>query len=244
MSLREEEKHAGLETLELFSGADVFNEWLFNNITDYCKGTTLEIGSGIGNISKYLLAQNDKVALSDLSEDYCSILKKKFSHNPNLLAIHQIDLASPEFEEKYGVLFQSFETIVALNVVEHIKNDVLAVDNCKKLLKNDGRLIVLVPAYQFLFNDFDTELGHYRRYTRKSLRLLLEHQQFDVIVTKYFNAFGMIGWWFTGSLLKKKIIPKWQLQFFNKFVPLFKLIDKLLLQRTGLSVIAVAKNKL
>jgi 2-polyprenyl-3-methyl-5-hydroxy-6-metoxy-1,4-benzoquinol methylase len=236
------ENHTGLETLELFAQAETFNTWLFENIAPYCSGTVLEIGSGIGNISKHLLARNKEVALSDLSDDYCAVLKEKYSSNPHLLGIYQIDLALPEFDSRYASLFKSFDTVVALNVVEHIRQDGLALENCKKLLKENGRLILLVPAYQFLFNHFDQELGHYRRYTKKTLAKLLAGQGLTLQKIKYFNMAGIPGWWFTGAVLKKRIIPSWQLSAFNKLVPLFKIIDKLFARKLGLSVIAIAKK--
>jgi SAM-dependent methyltransferase len=232
---------AGLETLELFSNAPSFNRWLFESIVPYCQGSILEIGSGIGNISRYLLQQPGPVFLSDLRVEYCDTLRGLFGNSSNLGAVFQLDLSLPDFEDKYAQWMHQFDTVVALNVIEHIRADGLAVTNCKKLLKKNGHLIVLVPAYNWLFNSLDLELGHFKRYQKKSLKKLLESQGMEVSRSRYFNAAAIPGWWFSGSVLKKKIVPYHQLRIYNKLVPLFRMIDRLLMQNTGLSVIAVAK---
>jgi len=237
-----EKDHSGLETLELFANAPHFNKWLFENISPYCQGNILEIGSGIGNISKLLLQQNLPVTLSDLRKDYCEQLRLLFGQNRNLQNILQIDLSLPDFENVYAKLLHQFDTVIALNVVEHIEDDKLVINNCRKLLKPNGRVIILVPAFMKLYNSFDKELGHFRRYNKKNLGRLIQTQQLKIVMMEYFNCAGILGWWFTGSVLKKKIIPGNQLAIYEKMVPLFRLIDKLLMKRIGLSVIVVASG--
>ena len=232
---------AGLETLELFSQTHSFNRWLFDSIASYCRGSILEIGSGIGNISKYLLQMQGPVTLTDLRAEYCNKLTSLFSGRPSLEAVCQLDISSPVFEQAYPSLLHRFDTVVALNVIEHIRNDALAVNNCKNLLRKNGLLIVLVPAYQWLFNTLDVELGHFKRYRAESLKQLLQAQGMEVVHTRYFNSAAMPGWWLAGSVMKKKIVPYGQLKLYNRMVPAFRMLDRLLMHQTGLSVIAVAK---
>jgi SAM-dependent methyltransferase len=231
---------SGLETLQLFANAPHFNKWLFDNISPYCQGSTLEIGSGIGNISKLLLQQNLPVTLSDLRLEYCEYLRSHFADNRNLQNVSQVDLSLTDFENVYPQLQHQFDTVIALNVVEHIENDKLAVANCEKLLKSKGRIIILVPAYTKLYNSFDKALGHFRRYDKKSLIRLIQSQPLKIVHTEHFNCGGILGWWFTGSILGKPTIPPNQLAVYEKLVPLFRFIDQLVFKRIGLSVIAVA----
>lgn len=134
-----------------------------------------------------------------------------------------------------------YDTVFALNVVEHIKDDLLALKNCKKLLKRGGHVVILVPAYQWLYNRFDKELEHYRRYTKNNLARLMADAKLLVIHSQYFNLAGMAGWFVSGKILKKKTIPKDQMSLYNKLVPIFKVVDKTLFNKVGLSVIAVGK---
>lgn len=232
----------GLETLNVVAAADNFNRWMYETILPYCSGDILEIGSGTGNISEFFLKDGHRICLSDIRENYCQLLHQKFKDDPNLIDIVQMDLVHPEFEKVYSKFIGTFNSVFALNVVEHIEDDALAIANCRKLLKDGGTLIILVPAYQWLYNNFDKELYHYRRYARKSLSSLLEKNNFKIIRAMSFNAFGILGWFVSGSVMRKKIIPSGQMKIYNKLVPAFRFFDHLLFKRIGLSVIAVGKK--
>jgi 2-polyprenyl-3-methyl-5-hydroxy-6-metoxy-1,4-benzoquinol methylase len=231
----------GEETLKAIAAADKFNGWMFDTIAPFCKGSVLEVGSGIGNISNFFLENNYDITLSDIRENYCETLQSKFCHFKNCKGVINLDLVDPAFDSKYSSLIGSFDTVFALNVVEHIKDDKLAIANCKKLLKTSGHVIILVPAYNTLYCDLDKELEHYRRYTKKTLRNIIT-SSFTLMHEQYFNAMGIAGWIYSGKILKIKVIPTKQMKIYNAFVPLFKLIDALLFHKLGLSVIAVGKN--
>lgn len=233
---------SGLQTLERFANAPRFNRWMFETIQPFCKGHVLEVGSGIGNLSTFFLEKNFRLTASDLRDEYINILHGKFGRHPNLESIRSINLAEENFETRFPDLLEKFDTVVALNVIEHIKGDKLAIDNCRKMLKPGGHLVILVPAYQILYNLFDEELGHYVRYDRDSLNELLESQGMEVFRTKYFNSVGIIGWMINGSIFRKRLIPKWQLGLYDKLVPVIKIIDKITFHGVGLSILAVARK--
>lgn len=230
--------YEGMEILSVIENANYFNEWMYNTIKPYCSGKILEIGSGIGNISTYFVRDKKQITLTDLRANYCDILKKKFS-----TTVINLDLVHPNFDVEYKDFLGTFDSVFALNVVEHIKDDIHAIANCKKLLKTNGTLIILVPAYQFLYNNFDIELEHFRRYTHKSLLKILEANDLKTKKPFYFNFIGIIGWWFSGSILKKKTIPEGQMGLFNKLVPIFKFVDWITFRKIGLSVICVSFKK-
>lgn len=232
----------GQDTLNALDKADAFNRWMYDTISPFCKGDILEIGSGIGNISVQFLKENRKLMVSDIRGSYCELLRKKFGSDSNCLGVMKIDLVHPEFDLQYQPFFQRFDTVFALNVIEHIEKDHLAIANASKFLKPGGNLVILVPSYSFLFNEFDRKLEHYRRYTLKNLVLLFVNQKLKVIHSQYFNLAGIAGWFFSGRLLKRKIIPEGQLKLFNRLVPLFKLLDALVFRRAGLSSIVVGQK--
>jgi 2-polyprenyl-3-methyl-5-hydroxy-6-metoxy-1,4-benzoquinol methylase len=233
----------GQKTLETISAATRFNEWMFKTIKPFCKGHVLEVGCGIGNISKLLIKNKFQTSLSDYSDQYFDILRKQFSDNGQVENIYKVDLAVEEFGSAYPELLNKFDTIIAMNVVEHIQDDHLAIRNCRKMLAPNGHLIILVPAYSFLFNSFDRELVHFRRYNKKTLTKLFTDEKLEIIHKQYFNAAGIAGWYINGSLLKKKLIPEDQMKIFDKLVPAFKVTDKLIMNRFGLSVIHVGRKR-
>lgn len=231
----------GHETLNVIAQADKFNEWMYETVRPFISGTVLEIGSGIGNMSEFLFRPAQKLYLSDFNETYIALLRKRFSGYKKLGEVFSMDLNDQDFDKKFASLFSSFDTIIALNVVEHIENDGLAISNCKKLLKKGGNLIILVPAYQALYNRFDKELGHYRRYTRKKLKSMID-AHLKIAHSQYFNFPGIFGWFLSGMIMRNKNIPSSQMGLFNKLVPVFKIVEKIVSGRAGLSVIVVAKN--
>jgi 2-polyprenyl-3-methyl-5-hydroxy-6-metoxy-1,4-benzoquinol methylase len=233
---------SGAKTLDAISEADRFNKWMYETIKPFCKGNILEIGSGIGNISTYFIEDDLSIQLTDIRKGYCEKLKQKFAGKPNLLGVVSMNLVDDNFDNKFADHFNTYETVFALNVVEHIKDDDLALQNCYKLLKSGGCLIILVPSYQLLYNQFDIELGHYRRYNKKKLSNLFYKNNYDIIHKQYFNCAGIFGWYFTGKILKRKTIPKGQMSIYNSLVPVFKILDKIIFNSIGLSTICVGKK--
>lgn len=233
----------GISTLENLSVANRLNDWMFDSIRPYVKGRILEIGSGIGNISSCFIKNDIPLCVSDYSSHYCTLLSNKFRDEELVEGVFQIDLSDTDFEERYASLIGQFDTVFALNVIEHIRNDKLAISNCKKLLADNGHLIILVPAWQMLYNSFDIALEHFKRYTRTSVSQLFQSQQLTIIRTWYFNLAGILGWFVSGNILRKKTLPSGQLSFYNKLVPLFRIADKVTFNQVGLSVIIVGKKQ-
>lgn len=231
----------GEQTLEAIAAADKFNNWMFKTIEPFCKGNILEIGSGIGNISEFFITNNYSITLSDIRDNYCASLKEKFEGRSGCKAIININLTDDDFDKKHGPILGQFDTVFALNVVEHIEDDLLALRNCHKLLKSGGQVVILVPAFNTIYNRFDKELEHFRRYTKSSLSKVIE-RDFELIHSQYFNAMGIPGWVVSGGILKNKTLPKNQVKLYNALVPAFKLVDKALFNSIGLSVIQVGRK--
>lgn len=232
----------GSETLGTISEAGVFNKWMYSAISPYLNGKILEIGSGLGNISAFLLEDKQNVTLSDLRPEYCSYLTRHFRESRSLEDVVKIDIAEKNFDAVYSHLLGSFDSLFALNVIEHIEDDATALNNCKKLLKDQGTLVILVPSYKWLFCRFDRELGHFRRYNRNSLRSLVSTTGIEIQNLFNFNAAGVAGWLLFGKLLNGRQIREGQMKIYDNFVSLFRLIDRLLFHKFGLSLIITGKK--
>jgi SAM-dependent methyltransferase len=232
----------GFETLKVIADAVQFNNWTYDTIKPHCHGKILEIGSGIGNISERFINNGADITVSDIRSNYIGFLRSKFPLLEQDNRIVMMDLVDPEFDHSFRHLFETFDTVFALNVIEHIENDRLAVENCKKLLKKGGKLVLLMPAYSWLYNSFDKELYHYRRYNSTSMQKLMLSGGLETEKTFYFNAGGIPGWFISGKLLHNKTIPQGQMNLFDKLVPFFRLLDELLMKKIGLSVISVARK--
>lgn len=232
----------GTATLGIIGSAENFNRWMYDTVKIHCRGKILEIGSGTGNISKYFLSDGYDLSLSDRSDYYCGILNDLAGEYPRPPEIILMDIAAPRLDPAYTRYFGKFDSIVMLNVLEHISDEKTALANCAKFLSDGGSIIVLVPAFQSLYNTFDRTLGHYRRYSRRDLENVLSGCRYKIEYSRYFNAFGILGWFFSGKILGKKLIPPGQMKLYNSLIVFFKILDRLVLNRFGLSVIAVGKK--
>jgi len=231
----------GFISLEVIAKADLFNKWMFESIEEFAKGNILEIGSGIGNISRFFIQKNFQITLSDVDDFYLNTLRNQFSHSANVQDFVKVDLQDTTFEKNYGSLREKFDTVFYLNVLEHLQDDGLAIRNSLFMLKPGGFLIILVPAYSFLYSRMDKALNHYRRYNRKRLNALLSNHGMPVKKSFYFNAAG-IGAWLYAKATQLETVPEKEMKSFNKIVPLAKMLDKILLHKIGLSVVSIAQK--
>jgi 2-polyprenyl-3-methyl-5-hydroxy-6-metoxy-1,4-benzoquinol methylase len=225
----------GLHTLEAVSEAVHFNRWMFEQVLPSMQHKVLEVGSGIGNISEFFIQVGVDITLSDIRDNYCDALKKKFPGR-NVL---KMDLVDPQFEQKYAALAGTFDGVFALNVVEHIEADLLALKNIGYLLKPGGKVLILVPAGPLLYNKIDKGLYHFRRYTRRSLLRVLSGAGFRVEKSWMFNAMGIPAWVAGGLVFRSNELKKGQMNAYDKLIPLARLLDAFTFKKVGLSVIAV-----
>jgi SAM-dependent methyltransferase len=229
-------------TLETLSAAAGFNRWMYETIAPYIVGPVLEIGSGIGNISAHVLGGGHETYLSDLRPHYCERLRETLGQHPRCRDVLHLDLVAPHFEQTYARHLGRFGSVIALNVVEHIADDRLAIRNCCKLLHSSGRLIILVPAYKLLYNRFDRALGHFRRYSPRRLEKMFSANGLNVLDAFHFNLAGILGWFVSGSVLRQATISSRQMGWYNCLVRLFRLLDRMTFRSIGLSVVAIGQN--
>lgn len=232
----------GKATLDAVSRAGKFNYWMYQQVKPYLKGNVLEVGSGTGNISSFIAADGFNTVLSDIQPAYADLLTRKFSDTSSIKGVLQIDMQDPQFTTRYASLKGSFDAICMLNVIEHLSDDRIAVANCRFLLKDKGHLILLAPAYSFLFCQLDRNLGHFRRYTTRSLAKVCADNGFTILQQRYFNIAGIAGWLVSGKILGSVQLQPGQMKLFDNLMPLVKLADAMCLNRAGLSAIVAAQK--
>lgn len=225
----------GAETLAVMAEAPRFNTWMYDTIEPWLGRRILEVGSGIGNMSAELLKRADHLVVTDLDPWYRGQLAHRFAARPQV-RVEQLELPDAGARDRFAA--DRLDTVVALNVVEHIEDDVAAVRSMGELVVPGGRVVVLVPALPGLYGELDRQLGHYRRYTRRSLGSVFTRAGLRMERLFWFNRVGILGWWFNGRIRRLKQIPLSQLRSFDALVPLLRLEQYLKLP-FGQSLIAV-----
>jgi len=228
--------------LAIVAQSDNFNNWMYGEIKPYVKGDILEVGSGLGTFSQKIIADfpQSEIYLSDINEEYLLKLREKFGVKNNVKVI-KLDLNNKSDFTAIGE--NKFNAIICLNVLEHVVDDSLALQEMKKLLKPDGFLILLVPSHPWLYNKLDRAVGHYRRYNQQELKQKLTQVGFKLERIFHFNFFAIFGWFGEGSVLQQSIHNHNLFWLFDKLVPIFKWLEKhFLFKRLGISLIVIAKK--
>lgn len=214
------EDQYGSEILARLRRAPRFTRWMAEVIRPYVGERVLEIGAGIGNLTLNL-APRSLYWASDINSHYLDELRKLQDTRPYLRASH-VDLTSGEsFPSE-----QKFDTVICLNVLEHVEDDRRALRNVWQALDEGGRAIILVPQGQALYGSLDRMLGHFRRYSREQLTAVAESVEFRVSNILAFNRAGSPAWWLNGKMLRRTNFGLVQIKTLNLLVPLFKKMER------------------
>jgi glycosyltransferase involved in cell wall biosynthesis len=227
----------GSQILARLSRAPRFNAWLADTIRPYCGNRVLEIGSGVGNLTERLIPRR-KYVVSDINPLYLQTLATLQADRPYLKTSF-CDVADIG---TYPKAEGPFDTVICLNVIEHVEDDKTSLLNIRSVLEDGGRAIVLVPQGQWNFGTLDEVLGHRRRYSKASLRKLAEDCDFEVKEMLEFNRIGTIAWYLNGKIMRRRTFGLGQVLMLNALTPVFRRIDKIL-PMAPLSLIAVLERK-
>ncbi len=230
-----EESLALTATLQQLAELDAYNRWLFDQFGDCLGERVLEVGAGTGNITQFLCLGDRAVTATDVLPAYRNQLESRFAGQSNV-DIGSFDLTKPAPVEMTS---DKFDTVVCLNVLEHIEDDRFSLGQIGSVLAPRGTLALLVPAHQVLYGEFDRAVGHYRRYSRTKLRDLLVETGFTVRSLRFFSLAATLPWFINGRILKRGFLPVGQTELANRLVPLLKL-ERLIGPPFGLSLIAIA----
>jgi glycosyltransferase involved in cell wall biosynthesis len=214
-----------------------FNRWMADTIREWIGDNVLEIGAGIGNLTAKVLPRYSYTA-SDIDPLHLEFLKTRFSQS-NRVTVRELNI---EDAAAIDALENRFDTVICLNVVEHVEHDEQALQNINRSLMPGGNAIILVPQGQWLYGSLDKALDHYRRYKRDDLIDKCKRAGFTIERVFSFNRVGVFPWFFNGRILRRRNFSKFQLKIYDSFVWLWKLIDRWLPWK-GLSIIVIARKK-
>ncbi|MCX7818032.1 MAG: bifunctional glycosyltransferase/class I SAM-dependent methyltransferase [Kiritimatiellae bacterium] len=226
--------HAILAEMSL---ARRFHQWMAQVMLPYLGLRILEVGAGIGNLSRWL-PRRERLVLSDHDPTYLRLLGDAWAGHP-IVRVARFDLDSDADADALAA--ERFDSVVCANVLEHIADDAAALRRLARVLEPGGRLVLLVPQHPALYGRYDRELGHHRRYRRETLRELVEASGLRVVHMRSFNFAAMLGWWWNSVLWRRRSMSRWQIKAFDLLVPLVSRLERHV-QLPGLSLLCVAER--
>jgi SAM-dependent methyltransferase len=228
-------KYVGSE-LELFSDVWNWKNYWSSQIRPFLNGDILEVGAGIGSNTRLLdTGGTGRWVCLEPDPELMSQLTKNLTAQP---AKRSYEITCGTLESLPG---QLFDTIIYIDVLEHIEHDAEELKNAAAHLKPGGHVIVLSPAHQRLFSPFDTAIGHFRRYN-KALLLAVAPPTLRLECMRYLDCAGMLLSAANMLLLKQSMPTKKQLSIWDRWVvPVSRVLDKPLGYAIGKTIIGVWK---
>ena len=212
-------------------------DWQARLVAPHVGQRVIEIGCGVGNFTRYLLDRELVVGI-DVEPACAEQWQLAFPGKANLLgkAMDVTDAAFLDLKENRP------DTVVCLNVLEHVEDDVTALEHMHAVLPKGGRALLIVPAYEGLYGPIDLNLGHYRRYSKEPFAKLAGSLGFRSKM-KYMNMVGCLGWWMNAKVLKKTEQSEDQIRFFDAaIVPVLSRLEAAIPPPFGQSIFAVLEK--
>ena len=219
--------------LEFFDAAKNWRRYQFENILKYINSSVLDVGPGTGNNIQYYKDKASQITLLEINKNLANSLKLKFDGDKKIIVLNT-DIDSRE---------KKFDTILYMDVLEHIEDDEKEINKALKQLNSGGNLIFFVPAYQFLYSDFDKAIGHIKRYNKKFFLSFKKDENITIIELKYIDSIG-----FFIAVLNKlfnkdnKESIGWGVKIWDKLIFLSKIMDLISLNKFGKSLFCIMKK--
>ena len=218
-----------------------YTDWIARQIQPHCGRRILEVGAGIGNITSRLLEHAELVCALEPNRACFDSLRHRLADVPGFECrpwrIEDCDLEL--------IRSRRIDTIVCVNVLEHVEHDLEALKRLRGMLRGHrGRLVLVVPAVPAAYGPIDAALGHHRRYSRSRLRSVLIDSEFSIQSLRYSNPIGLLGWFFNARVMRRVQQSDAQIRIFDQFiVPWYSQLERLVAPPIGLSLIAAAQTE-
>jgi len=223
-------KYQGKE-LENFDLAKFWRKYIYFKIKLFLKNEILEVGAGIGSFTKNYKDSFNKITLIEPDKYNFKQLKKN-------LKSKNITILNTSIKK----IKKKFNCILYMNVLEHIKDHEKEINFAISKLYRNGFLIILVPAHQKLFTEFDKAVGHYRRYSMNFFKKKFKNSILEKLI--FLDFFGYFLYFFNNLFLKKEVYPsKFKILIWDKiFTPITIVVDFLIRYKFGKNILCIYKK--
>jgi 2-polyprenyl-3-methyl-5-hydroxy-6-metoxy-1,4-benzoquinol methylase len=233
-----QERYAA-DDLETMQEARRYSAHLYDLFRGHIGKRVLEVGAGIGTMSLRLAEAADLVVGLEPNVNCVTRLQDAMRGHPRFV-LRPCHLEECDRAELTG---HRFDTVVCVNVLEHIEDDAAALRTFKDVLIPNGRVLIFVPAVQAAYGPLDAELGHHRRYSKPTLARAFADAGLELLTLRYTNPIGLLGWMYNAHISKSTAHSLTQVRLFETLVAPWALpLERLIPPPIGLSLIAVGQK--
>ncbi len=226
--------------LEIMQEARRYADHVFSLFRHYIGARVLEVGCGISTMSRRLVDVADTVVAIEPNVNCAAIAQRTIGHHPRfeLRICHLEECDRPELAR------YRFDTVFCVNVLEHIKDDVAALRTFRDIVEPAGRVLIFVPAVQAAYGPLDSALGHHRRYSKRSLATAFRRAGLDLLVLRYTNPIGLLGWMYGSRVTGATGHSRLQIRLFETLIAPWALpLERVMPPPIGLSLVAVGRPR-
>lgn len=226
--------------LEAMSFAVNYHRWILDEFRPFLGKKLVEVGAGTGSFSEMLIEEKpEALALVEPSEMF-EFLQKNISQ---LETSTNVNFYNSIFSETADKLSETPDTIIYVNVLEHIEDDAAELQKVYETLETGGHCLIFVPAFMSLYGAFDEKVGHFRRYTKKELEDKMTAAGFKITKSKYFDFAGIFPWYIKYKLFKSDSLNSGAVTAYDKFaVPVTKQFERFLSFPVGKNILLIGKK--
>ncbi len=212
----------GPDILDALADANRFNRWMADTVSPYLGDSVLELGAGMGNLTRHLARRRKRYIATDIDREHLARLQARLQHRPNV-STALCDLSKTA---DFAPFERQIDAVVCLNVLEHVEDDLAGLRNIYSTLRPNGRAIILVPQGAGVYGTLDEALGHFRRYSKDELASKMKAMGFRLEAMLEFNRITYPGWYLNGRILKRRTFSRFQLSVFDRLVPMWRKLDR------------------
>jgi SAM-dependent methyltransferase len=230
------------DELNALEQAKNYYDWLVHEFGPALNGKILEVGAGTGTLSEILLTRPcERLICLEPARNLIPALRRRLqdsvSHDST------VDIVANTFEGYCrDAGDKTVDSIVCINVLEHILNDLSTLQEMRRLLQPGGKLCLFVPALPFIYGTLDEMFGHYRRYTKQGLRSLAHQAGFKINKLKYLNLPGSFAWLLMGRVLRWKTWDEAPVRWYDQLViPGVRFVESIIAPPFGQSLLLIAE---
>lgn len=227
------------------NGAANYHAWILEIFKPYLGEHLVEVGAGDGSFSELILTRHVCKTLS-LVEPSDTMYEQLRIHLRQLDSGVSVDLYHGTFVEAADLIKseQAPDSIIYVNVLEHIADDEGELEAVRRTLSESGRVFIFVPALKWLFSTFDEQVGHVRRYSKSELEQKLRRSGFKIVRSTYFDFPGIAPWWLKYCLMKSDTMEPGAVRFYDRFIiPAVRRMESVVTIPIGKNVIAIAEKR-
>jgi len=237
------QKQYAADDLETMSEAVRYQRHIFGLVRPHLGSHVLEVGCGIGTMSRQILGTNQALRLVCIEPNAnCARLAREELNGQPRVAIRMCHL---EECARADLKAERFDTIVCVNVLEHIEDDVQALALFREVVTaTNGKVLIFVPAVQRIYGPHDAALGHHRRYSKRSLTAAFKAAGLVTESIRYTNPIGLLGWMYNLYVSGNTEHTSGQVRLFDRLVAPWALpLERVVTPPIGLSLFAVGRAR-